>query len=203
MPWHFLHSHHLSMPGHGPADNRGHVRPLPDTSIPLSTWRNAGCQPLPHRLVFPDTESVIGATPGHHCRDHLRTGRVGAKLCKLRDARSALGPCHNGRARASVVTYGRPWFGGTAGSGPFGSSSWAKIDQRFRLWSRRAGVRVPSVTQDRTSGAVPPLPVSRSTIVTGGGPRWTVPTTTRRRRAIRASAPGPLRTRVPSAEVSR
>ena len=32
--------------GHGPADNRGHVRSFPDSSIPVSTWRNAGCQPV-------------------------------------------------------------------------------------------------------------------------------------------------------------
>jgi hypothetical protein len=61
-------------------------------------------------------------------------------------ARSALGPCHNGPARAWEVTSGRPRFGGTAGRGPFGSRSWHNADTRFRLWSRRSGVRVSSVT---------------------------------------------------------
>jgi hypothetical protein len=64
---------------------------------------------------------------------------------------SALGPWYNGRARAWAVTNGRPRFGGTAGRGPFGSSSWDNADGRFGLWSRRSGVRVPSVTQDRRS----------------------------------------------------
>jgi hypothetical protein len=77
----------------------------------------------------------MGAAPGHHCRDPVRAGRVGAKL---RYARSALGPCHNGRARAWAVTNGRPRFGGTAGHEPFGSSSWDNADERFRLWSRRS-----------------------------------------------------------------
>jgi hypothetical protein len=64
--------------------------------------------------------------------------------CQL--ARSALGPCRNGRARASAVTSGRPRFGGIAGRGPSRSSSRDDADGRFRLWSRRSGVRVPSVT---------------------------------------------------------
>ena len=55
---------------HGPADNRGHVRSLPDTSIPLSAWRNAEHPAGLHRLVFLTTEAVIGATPGHNYRDH-------------------------------------------------------------------------------------------------------------------------------------
>jgi hypothetical protein len=51
---------------------------------------------------------------------------------------SASGPCHKGRARAWAVTNGRPRFGGTAGRGPFGSSSWDNADERFGLWSRRS-----------------------------------------------------------------
>jgi hypothetical protein len=54
-------------------------------------------------------------------------------------SRSALGPCHNGRARAWAVTSGRPRFEGIAGRGPFGSSSWDNADGRFGLWSRRSG----------------------------------------------------------------
>src|SRR5919198_3301712 len=63
---------------------------------------------------------------------------AGVKLCKLRYARSALGPCHKGRARAQAATNGRPRFGGTAGRGPFGSSSWDNGDERFGLRSRRS-----------------------------------------------------------------
>ena len=68
------------------------------------------------------------------------------KLHKPRCARSVLGPCHNGRARASAVTNGRRGFRGTAGRWPSRSRSWDNADGRFGLWSRRAGVRVPSVT---------------------------------------------------------
>jgi hypothetical protein len=67
---------------------------------------------------------------------------VGAKLCKPRYARSALGPCRNGRARAWAVANGRLRFGGTAGRGPFGSSSWDNVDGRFGLWSRRSSTIV-------------------------------------------------------------
>jgi hypothetical protein len=65
-------------------------------------------------------------------------GRWGVKRRKLRYARSALGPCRNGRVRAWAVTNGRPRFGGTAGRGPFGSRSWDNADARFGLWSRRS-----------------------------------------------------------------
>jgi hypothetical protein len=59
---------------------------------------------------------------------------------KLRYARSALGPCHNGRAQAWAVTNGRLRFGGAAGRGPFGSCSWENAEGRFGLWSRRSGL---------------------------------------------------------------
>ena len=65
-----------------------------------------------------------------------REGR--AKLGKPRYARSALGPCHNGRARAWAVTNGRPRFGGTAGRWPCNSRSWEDAEGRFGLWSRRS-----------------------------------------------------------------
>jgi hypothetical protein len=61
--------------------------------------------------------------------------------------RSALGPCHNGRVRASAVTSGHRRCRGTAGRRPSSSRSWDDAGGRFGLWSRRAGVRVPSVTQ--------------------------------------------------------
>jgi hypothetical protein len=51
-----------------------------------------------------------------------REGR--AKLGKPRYARSALGPCHNGRARAWAVTNGRPRSRGTAGRSPFRLAAW-------------------------------------------------------------------------------
>jgi hypothetical protein len=66
--------------------------------------------------------------------------------------RSALGPCRNGRARASAVTNGRQRFSGTASHGPSSSSSRDDAARRFGLWSRRSGVRVPSVTLLLTSG---------------------------------------------------
>jgi hypothetical protein len=78
-----------------------------------------------------------------------------------RGARSALGPCRNGRARASAVTSGHRRLRGTAGAHPSRSSSRDDPDGRFRLWSRRAGVRVPSVTLGhcRSYPPVSPLPV--------------------------------------------
>ena len=61
------------------------------------------------------------------------------KLHKPRCARSVLGPCHNGRARASAGTNGHQGFRGTAGRWPSRSRSWDNADGRFRLWSRRSG----------------------------------------------------------------
>src|SRR5215207_8787409 len=57
-----------------------------------------------------------------------------------------MGPCRNGRAWASTVTGGHQRFRGTAACGPFRSASRSDAGGRFGLWSRRAGVRVPSVT---------------------------------------------------------
>jgi hypothetical protein len=71
-------------------------------------------------------------------------GTAGVKLCKLRYARSALGPCRNGRARAWAVPNGRPRSRGTAGRRPFGLSSLDDADARFRLWSRRSWAQPPS-----------------------------------------------------------
>jgi hypothetical protein len=83
----------------------------------------------------------------------LRTGRVGVSCPS--SARSALGPWHNGRARASAVTNGRPLCGGTAGHRPFGSSSWDNADERFRLWSRRSGFESPRSPYGRASNTPP------------------------------------------------
>jgi hypothetical protein len=44
--------------GHGPPDNKGHERSLPDTHVPLFIWRNVRCQPLPLDWFFPRTEAV-------------------------------------------------------------------------------------------------------------------------------------------------
>jgi hypothetical protein len=95
---------------------------------------------------------------------------VGSKLGKLRRARSALGPCHNGPAWAAAVANGRQRFGGTAGHRPRSSCSWDDAGGRFRLWSRRAGVRVPSVTplHPRSSGAISRLTDGSLTSSSGG-----------------------------------
>jgi hypothetical protein len=65
----------------------------------------------------------------------------GVKLCKLRYARSALGPCHNGRVRAAAVTNGRQGSRGTPGHRLCSSCSWDDAGGRFGLWSRRSGRR--------------------------------------------------------------
>jgi hypothetical protein len=48
--------------------------------------------------------------------------------------------------RAPAVTNGRQRFRGTVGHRHSSSRSWDDASRRFGLWSRRAGVRVPSVT---------------------------------------------------------
>jgi hypothetical protein len=55
--------------GHGPADNSGHKRRLMyvGTVIYLGKWSVSAA---PFGLVFSDTEAVMGAVPGHHCRDY-------------------------------------------------------------------------------------------------------------------------------------
>jgi hypothetical protein len=53
-------------------------------------------------------------------------------------ARSALGSCPNGRARASAVTDGCRWFRGTAGRRSCSSGS-LEAGGRFGLWSPRSG----------------------------------------------------------------
>jgi hypothetical protein len=117
--------------------NSGYQQSVISSADFYSTIRCRSHEPA----VLSDTEAVIGAMPGASLSRPLRTGRLGAKLCKPCYARSALGPCHNGRAWAWAVTNGRPRFGGTAGTAgrrPFGSSSWENADGRFRLWSRRS-----------------------------------------------------------------
>jgi hypothetical protein len=123
--------------GHGPSDNHRHERSLPDTPDLPFAWGNGRCQPLRLDGFFLTRKRSWSCAWSSLSRP-LRTGRVGVKLCKRRCARSALGPCHNGRARAWAVTDGRPRFGGTADRGPFGSSSWDDAGGRFRLWSRRS-----------------------------------------------------------------
>src|SRR5215207_568909 len=65
----------------------------------------------------------------------------GVKLCKLRCARSALGPCRNGPVWASAGTSGRQRFRGTAVHPTCSSCSWDDASGRFGLWSRRSDVR--------------------------------------------------------------
>jgi hypothetical protein len=55
-------------------------------------------------------------------------------------ARSALGPCRNGRARASADTSGHQRSRITAGRRSSGSGSWDDASRRFGLWSRRSEV---------------------------------------------------------------
>jgi hypothetical protein len=68
------------------------------------------------------------------------------KLDKPRCVRSVLGPCRNRRVRAAAVTNGHKRSRESTGRRPSSSGSWDNAHGRFGLWSRRAGVRVPSVT---------------------------------------------------------
>jgi hypothetical protein len=117
-------------------------------------------------------KALVGAviTPGS-----LSDGR------KSSGARSVLGPCPSGPVRASSATSGHVRSRRTAGRRPSGSGSCDDANGRFGLWSRRAGVRVPSVTQDRTLGAVRSLPVGVVNHPDRAGHAESVPTTTRRR----------------------
>jgi hypothetical protein len=54
--------------------------------------------------------------------------------------RSALGPCRNGRVRASAVTSDHRWCGGTARRPPSGSCSWDDAGGRFGLWSLTSAI---------------------------------------------------------------
>jgi hypothetical protein len=95
----------------------------------------------PSRMVLPQSAVSLGcpadrAGPYREGPEHQGVSATDGD----RAPRSALGPCRNGRARASAVTNGRPRFGRTAGHGPFGSGSWANPAERFRLWSRKSGL---------------------------------------------------------------
>jgi len=116
------------------------------------------------RIAYPPSDRAVGGTqrhrfqdgqPSYRADDHSALaearpeGRTGDGHDRtaggVRDrtgpgARSVLGPCHNGRARAWAGTNGRLRFGGTTGRRPFGSSSWDNVDGRFGLWSRRSGL---------------------------------------------------------------
>jgi hypothetical protein len=58
------------IPGAWSNGQQGHQRFVPDTLILLFISRNARCQSLPLGRFFPDTETVMGAAPEHHCRHH-------------------------------------------------------------------------------------------------------------------------------------
>jgi hypothetical protein len=77
----------------------------------------------------PALSVIIAGRPSTRVLSH-GGGRLGP--------RSALGPCRNGRARASAVTHGRQRFGRTAGHRPSRSSSRDDAEGRFGLWSRRS-----------------------------------------------------------------
>jgi hypothetical protein len=115
------------MPGAWPSGQqqaRGDCHRQSDTAIDLA---KCSVPAAPFGSVFPATEAVMGAAPGHHCREYRAPVMVGIKLCKLRYAGSALAPCHNDRARVCAGTNGRPQLRGTAGRGP--SAQAARITQ--------------------------------------------------------------------------
>jgi hypothetical protein len=152
-----VHAHAVS-----PAVPQAAIHSRHDRSRATATDKTTPLRPAPltpcQVEILPDlalrawsrsAQAVIGlAVAGGLLRIPLAdTGAPMASATRRdRTPRSALGPCHNGRARAGAVTNGRPRFGGTAGRGPFGSSSWDNADERFRLWSRRSGVRVRSIS---------------------------------------------------------
>jgi hypothetical protein len=113
--------------------------------------------------------------PGCHHRTRPVAGVLGVKLHKPRCARSVLGPCHNGRARASAVTNGRRGFRGTAGRWPSRSRSWENADGRFGLWSRRSGL----------------APGSRRAATDGRGDQYDRWRTVADRRSARSLTPAP------------
>jgi hypothetical protein len=103
---------------------------------------------MPRRTVAGSYASVAGVRrrsrwpprrQGYTSGRSWRPAVSGSQAVQACYARSALGPCHNGRAWAWAVTNGRPRFRGTAGRGPFGSSTWDNPNGRFGLWSRRSG----------------------------------------------------------------
>jgi hypothetical protein len=114
-----------------PVVSPGHLNPVVYVA---KCWVPA----VPIDWFFPDAEAVIGVRLGITVETTENQGGWEPSCVSRATLGPRWGPCHNGRAWAWAVTYGRPRFGGTAGSGPFGSSSWANIDKRFTLWSRRS-----------------------------------------------------------------
>jgi hypothetical protein len=120
----------------------------------------------------------------------LRAGRVGVKLCKLRYAGSALGPCHNGRARVCAGTNGRPQLRGTAGRGPSaqaaGITQTGDSDCGLEGQVGDAGAADGQQPESVTTGeparrpvrimtakpAIAPIHVDGSTCVPGRSTRW-------------------------------
>jgi hypothetical protein len=143
----------------GAADHRKAT----DNSGERRSTDRAGQQPFP------------SVRPGHP------STRIVSRMEEVTWGSVRAGSCRNGRVRASAVTSGRCRFKGTAGRQASELRTCDDAGSRFGLWSRRAGVRVPSVTQDRTSGAVPPLPVAVVNHPDRAGHAESVPTTTRRR----------------------
>jgi hypothetical protein len=88
---------------------------------------------------------------------------------------SGLGPCCNGRAWAAAGTSGHQWSRGVPGRWPSRSCSCDDAGGRFGLWSRRAGVRVPSVTQDRSQPLFRHCRSQWPMTLTSAGLRWIRP----------------------------
>jgi hypothetical protein len=95
----------------------------------------------PHR----GQRTLRSQAPRHRATPAERHVVQGAQPVDLR-ARSALGPCRNGRVGAAAVTGGHQRFRRTAGHRSSSSRSRDDARGRIRLWSRRPGVRVPSIT---------------------------------------------------------
>jgi hypothetical protein len=70
--------------GHGPPDNRGHERSVPDTWVLPFTSANVRCQRAPLAWFFPDTEAVMELRLVVTIDTASGQEEWEVKLCKLR-----------------------------------------------------------------------------------------------------------------------
>jgi hypothetical protein len=80
---------------------------------PVSTWRNAGCQPVSIDWFFPDTEEVTGSNP-------VASTTVIAGQRAISAERTALLTC---RGRAAAATYSPAEPDGPSGAGRHGTNT--------------------------------------------------------------------------------